>query len=73
MTMNHLTSGVQTMTMTTQNRPRNERGKTPALKRPSRLWLWVVAAFMLQLAVWTAWIVIASKNRVQEVPLVTAE
>ncbi len=38
--------------------------------RPSRLWLWFVAAFALQAAAWTAWFVIASKNKVQEVPLV---
>lgn len=39
--------------------------------KPSRLWLWVVAAFLLQAAAWTAWLVIASKHRVQEVPLAT--
>jgi hypothetical protein len=37
----------------------------------SRLWLWFIAAFVLQASVWTAWIVIASHHRVAEVPLVT--
>lgn len=38
----------------------------------SRLWLWFVAAFLLQTAVWTTWLVIASRNKVEEVPLATA-
>jgi hypothetical protein len=37
--------------------------------KPSRLWLWFVAVIALQLAAWTAWIVIASKHKVAEVPL----
>ena len=37
--------------------------------KKSRLWLWFVAAFLLQLAAWTAWFAIASKHKVQEVPL----
>jgi hypothetical protein len=41
----------------------------PAKK--SRLWLWFVAAFAIQISVWVAWLIIASKNRVQEVPLAT--
>lgn len=40
--------------------------------RPSRLWLWFVAAFLIQGAAWTAWFVIAAKHPVQEVPLGTA-
>jgi hypothetical protein len=41
-------------------------------ERPkSRLWLWFVAAFALQLAAWTAWFIIASHHKVQEVPVVT--
>ena len=44
--------------------------KGPA--RRSRLWLWFVAAFVLQLGAWTAWFVIASKHKVAEVPLATA-
>ncbi|MEO6001957.1 MAG: hypothetical protein ABIZ04_00560 [Opitutus sp.] len=43
----------------------------PSSAKPSRLWWWVVAAFILQLGVWTAWITLASKNKVQEVPLAT--
>lgn len=38
----------------------------------SRLWLWFVLAFVVQVSVWGAWLTLASKNRVQEVPLVTA-
>ncbi len=40
-------------------------------EKPSRLWLWFVAAFMIQAAAWVAWFVIASQNKVQEVPLET--
>lgn len=46
----------------------------PAVRPPrrgSRLWWWVLAAFALQLAAWTAWFVIASHHRVAEVPLET--
>ncbi len=45
----------------------NENG---AKNKPSRLWLWFVAAFVLQAMAWTAWFVIAAQNKVQEVPLV---
>ncbi len=41
--------------------------------RPSRLWLWFVAAFALQAVAWTAGFVIASHHRVQEVPLVRVD
>lgn len=44
-----------------------------AAPKPSRLWLWVVAAFALQAAAWSAWLVVAGRHRVQEVPLVTRE
>jgi len=44
---------------------------TPIPPKASRLWLWFLAAFVWQAAVWTAWIVIASHHRVTEVPLVT--
>lgn len=43
-----------------------------APQAPSYLWLVFVAAFVLQLAAWTAWFIVASHNRVEEVPLVTA-
>ena len=42
-----------------------------AVEQKSRLWIWFVAAFALQLAAWTVWFVIASRNKVAEVPLVT--
>ena len=40
--------------------------------KPSRLWLWFVAVFALQLGAWTTWFVIASQNKVAEVPLATS-
>lgn len=49
--------------------PANERD--PAAK-PSRLWVWFVAAFFIQAAAWTAWFAIAARHKVQEVPLATA-
>lgn len=39
--------------------------------KPSRLWIFVVAAFALQAAAWTAWFVVASHHHVAEVPLAT--
>jgi len=54
-----------------------DRGSEPARDArrktapKSRLWLWFVAAFLVQAAAWTAWLIIASKNRVAEVPLTT--
>lgn len=38
---------------------------------PSRVWLWFLAAFLLQLAAWVAWFAIAVNHRVDEVPLAT--
>lgn len=43
----------------------------PAPARKSRLWLWIVVAFVVQIAAWTAWFTIASRHRVAEVPLAT--
>lgn len=43
-----------------------------AIPTKSRLWLWFVLAFVVQIGAWTAWFTIAAKHRVQEVPLVTA-
>jgi hypothetical protein len=37
---------------------------------PSRAWLWVVAAFALQIAVWATWFVLAAQHPVEAVPLV---
>ena len=39
--------------------------------RPSRLWLWFVAAFAIQIGAWTAWFAIAAQHKVEEVPLET--
>lgn len=41
-------------------------------KKKSYLWLWFLAAFVLQLGAWTAWFTIAAKHKVAEVPLVGA-
>lgn len=41
-----------------------------APEKKSRLWLFFVAAFVLQLGAWAAWFIIAKQNPVQEVPLV---
>lgn len=38
-------------------------------RRPSRLWIWFVAAFALQLIAWAVWLTIASQHRVQEIPV----
>ena len=38
----------------------------------SYLWLVFVAVIALQLAAWTAWLIIASRHPVAEVPLTTA-
>jgi hypothetical protein len=43
-----------------------------AVAPKSRLWLWCVAACVLQIAVWTAWFVIAAHHKVESVPLATA-
>jgi hypothetical protein len=50
----------------------NANAQTAAeMPRPSRLWLWIVAAFLLQALAWTAWFTIAARHPVQEVPLAT--
>jgi hypothetical protein len=41
-----------------------------AAKRIPLIWI-VAAAFVVQIAVWAAWITFASKHRVAEVPLAT--
>jgi hypothetical protein len=41
------------------------------VEKKSRLWLWFVAAFALQLGAWAVWFVIASQHKVAEVPLAT--
>jgi hypothetical protein len=37
----------------------------------TKLWLWILAAFLLQLAAWGAWLNIAARHKVAEVPLAT--
>lgn len=39
----------------------------------SRIWLWVVVAFVVQIAVWSTWFVIAKGHPVQDVPLYREE
>jgi hypothetical protein len=46
--------------------------ETELTPKPSRVWLWIFAAFAIQIAAWTGWFVIAAKHRVQEVPLASA-
>ena len=41
-----------------------------AAEKKSKLWLWFVAAFVVQLTAWAVWFVIAKNHPVQEVPLV---
>lgn len=53
-----------------ENPTENDPDTSAAPARPSRLWLWFVAAFVVQGVAWTAWFVIASRNRVQEIPVV---
>lgn len=48
-----------------------ESGSSASPPAPSRLWWWFVLAFVVQLAAWTAWFIIASHHRVEEVPLIT--
>lgn len=43
-------------------------GSSAPLRR-GRVWWWVVVAFAIQLAVWTGWLIFASRHRVEEVPL----
>ena len=50
----------------------NARLTAEARAKSSRLWLWFLAAFVLQFAAWGAWFVIASQHRVAEVPLAGA-
>ncbi len=47
-----------------------DRGN-PTKARPSRLWLWIVAACLAHFAAWTAWFIIAAHHPVEEVPLAT--
>ena len=62
-----MTSAVETQNYYSSYRPGHASVRTP-----SRLWLWFIAAFLLQAAAWTTWFVIASHHKVQEVPLAGA-
>jgi len=42
------------------------------VKKKSYLWLWFLAAFVLQLGAWTAWFTLVAQHQVAEVPLVGA-
>lgn len=42
-------------------------------RKPSRLWLWFVAAFIVQAIVWAAWLTLAARHPVEEVPVVPAQ
>jgi len=44
----------------------------PPAPPPSKLWLVFVAAFVVQLAVWTALFIVAARHPVAEVPLATS-
>ncbi len=50
--------------------PRASESDPGGQRRPSRLWLWFVAAFVVQILVWAAWLTIAARNPVATVPLV---
>ena len=57
-----------------EGRPQPKPGSTtPATttQKASRLWLWFVAAFVIQAAAWIVWFTIAAQHRVDEVPLAT--
>lgn len=45
--------------------------QAPKAAKSSRLWYWVGAAFALQLAAWTAWLIVASHHQIEEIPLAT--
>jgi hypothetical protein len=47
-------------------------GRMSVAAPKSRLWLWLVALFGLQLVAWTAWFIVASHFPVEEVPLATS-
>jgi hypothetical protein len=42
-----------------------------APRKKSRIWLWVVAAFVVQLLAWGFWLTLASNHPVEDVPLAT--
>lgn len=38
-------------------------------RRGAKVWVWIFAVICVQLAAWTAWFVVASRHKVEEVPL----
>ena len=52
--------------------PRHPQNAPDIAPAQSRLWLWFVFAFALQIAVWTAWFILAAHHPVEEVPLTPA-
>ncbi len=38
--------------------------------RPSRLWIWFLAACLIHIGTWALWIAIGAMHPVEEVPLV---
>lgn len=51
--------------------PRAANGGSETRPTRSRLWLWFVAAFVVQAIAWAAWLTIASHYKVEEIPLAT--
>ena len=45
---------------------------TTTTPRKSKLWVWVIVAFLVQASVWAGWIRYAAQHRVAEVPLATS-
>jgi hypothetical protein len=45
------------------------RAREPSTVSKSKLWIWVVVAFAVQLAIWTGWLAFAARHPVAEVPL----
>jgi hypothetical protein len=55
--------------MPDQTETENAPGRRVPPPGRSRLWLWFVAAFALQVLAWGTWFVLAARHRVQEVPI----
>lgn len=42
-----------------------------APRQASRVWVWVIVVFAVQVAVWTAWFIFAAHHPVEEIPVAT--
>src|SRR5688572_32706366 len=65
----HLESGLCLQTKSSKAWSASEpcvQTATPGTPTPSRLWLWFVAAFLIQAAAWTIWFTIASQHRIED-------